>query len=94
MSKTSRFIWPPGLPCCSAEDDVKKIKIEGVEVGLIGLDVVFEEVRKRGLVGDALREELFKKVRLYNWVAENKKDEYKAALFGAYKSFCEELDQR
>lgn len=77
-----------------SRDDVKKIKVGEVEVGLIGLDVVFEEIRKLALDGKALKDELLQKVKLYNWVAEGQENEYKATLFEAYKSFCDELNRR
>lgn len=55
---------------------------------------MFEEIRKLTLDGEALKEELLQKVKLYNWVAEDQENEYKIALFEAYKSFCEKLNRK
>jgi len=75
-------------------DGLKKIKIGDVEVGLVGLDEIFNEIRGLGIEGDVLKEEILKKVKLYNWISERQENKIKSALFEAYKSFCEELNKR
>jgi len=75
-------------------DDLKKIKVGNIKVGLVGLDEIFNEVQALEIDGDVLKEDLLKRVKLYNWISEIMKDEYKSALFEAYKSFCEELNRK
>lgn len=76
---------------------MNKIKIGENEVGIIGLCEIFNEIRTLEIEEDALkqvhlREELLKRVKLSNWVPKDKEEDYKEALFEAYKSFCKKLE--
>jgi hypothetical protein len=73
-------------------EGVKKIKVGALEVGLVGLDEIFKEVRALRIEGDDLKEELIKRAKLYNWIREDREGEYKSALFSAYKEFCQKID--
>jgi len=74
-------------------EGLKKIKVGSVEVGLIGLDMIFEEVR--GLeIGDSnlIKEELLKRVKSYNWIPESRENKFARAIFKAYRSFRKKID--
>lgn len=75
-------------------EGVKKIKVGDIEVGLLGLDKIFKEVRVLGIEGDALKEELLKMVKVNNYIPEGRESEYKVAIFEAYKTFYKEIDSK
>jgi len=74
-------------------EGVKKIKVGSVEVGLIGLDMIFEEVRGLEINNsNVLKEELLKRVKSYNCITETRENEFARAIFEAYRSFCKKAD--
>lgn len=76
-------------PCCAKMQGLKIINVDGMEVGLIGLDNIFLEVYLSGVEDeDILKEELFKKVREKNYMSEKLKSQYATALLREYKAFC------
>ena len=63
------------------------ILIDGKETGIDHLDFIFEEVKKLKLTDDNVTAaELIKRVNEFNYVPSKKKEQYKEALLGAYKS--------
>lgn len=62
-------------------------------MGLCGLDAVFRRVRTLGLSGDALREELFRRIKAYNYVPEDREEDYKTAILGEYEAFLGEVER-
>ena len=82
-------------------EGVRRIKVGSLEVGLVRLDEIFKEVRALEIevvstTGDenVLKEELLKRVKLYNWIHGDREGEYKSALFEVYKTFCKEIDSK
>ena len=74
---------------------VRTILVDGKEVGIDRLDLVFEGVRKIGLEDDArIGEELVKRVQIYNYVPSKKRDAYAAALLEEYRSFLKAAEGR
>lgn len=91
VSKMSHSVQPPKQCCCLGVNGVKRIKVGDIEVGLLGLDKIFKEVRALGIDSDVLKEELLKRVKIYNYVPERREGEYTIAILKAYKTFCKKL---
>jgi len=75
-------------PCCAeaAARMVKKLTIGRSEVGIANLENVLKEVAEMKLTDDdAVKRELLKRVRIYNYVAASANDEYAGALLKEYK---------
>jgi len=63
------------------------VLIDGKETGIDHLDFIFDEVKKLKLTDDnETAAELIKRVNEFNYVPSKKKEQYKEALLGAYKS--------
>jgi hypothetical protein len=75
-------------PCCAAAAArmIKKLALPGGEVGIVNLDNILKEVADLKLVDDsAIRKELLKRVKIYNYVATSADNEYSEALLQEYK---------
>ncbi|MEM2944566.1 MAG: hypothetical protein QXN93_07480 [Methanomassiliicoccales archaeon] len=73
--------------CCpeSSARNVRKIDIGGCLIGISQLDEVIDQVVKLGIEEEnALRKELLKRVRIYNYVPSDAEKEYEAALLKEY----------
>jgi len=81
--------------CCGGQDtQVKQVNIEGVPVGLVGLDTIFEQLYLLGKPPDgAVSEELLAMVEARNYVPRAAEEKYKQALLREYASFCAEKAQ-
>jgi len=80
------------IPCCAADAvrRVKAVDVNGVTVGLSMLDLVFAEVRDLGLGDDtAVRAELLKRVKIYNYVPQPAADAYATAVHREYAKWNE-----
>jgi hypothetical protein len=70
------------------EIKVRKILVDGKEVGIDQLDFVLAGVQKLGLADDThIAEELVKRVQIFNYVPTKKREAYAAALLKEYHSF-------
>jgi hypothetical protein len=79
---------PIRKPCCpsAAARMVKKINIDGDLVGIVMLDSIIADVSKLDIDDEKeIKEELLRKVKIYNYVPPREEDEYKDALFSEYK---------
>ena len=81
-------------PCCAAAAArmIKKLALPGgFEVGIVNLDNILKEVADLKLVDDeAIKKELLKRVKIYNYVAPSADNEYSEALLREYKrQYCE-----
>ncbi|MEE9151615.1 MAG: hypothetical protein V3U20_07265 [Thermoplasmata archaeon] len=75
-------------PCCAAEAARmdKKLSIGGIPVGISHFDSIIEEVLEMGLNDEKeIKEELLKKVKIYNYVSPGSEEDYANALFTEYK---------
>jgi hypothetical protein len=75
------------IPCCAADAmrTVKSVEVNGATVGLSMLDLVFTEVRDLALTDNAaLRAELLKCVKVYNYVPASAADAYAGAVYREY----------
>ncbi|RPJ50427.1 MAG: NAC family transcription factor [Methanobacteriota archaeon] len=77
------------------EIKVRKILVDGKEVGIDQLDVVLAGVKRLGLTDDArIAEELVKRVQVFNYIPSKKREMYAAALLREYHSFLSEGEAR
>jgi hypothetical protein len=75
------------IPCCAADAmrRVKAVEVSGATVGLSMLDLVFAEVQALGLTDEpAVRAELLKRVKVYNYVPPPAAEAYAAAVHREY----------
>jgi len=75
-------------PCCAAAAAkmIKKLALSSGEVGIVNLESILKEVADLKLVDDnAIKKELLKRVKIYNYVASSADNEYSEALLRAYK---------
>jgi hypothetical protein len=76
-------------PCCpaAAARMVKKLTLpNGSQVGISNLENILKEVADLKLPDNkAIKEELLKRVKIYNYVAPAADDDYSEALLKAYK---------
>jgi len=80
------------IPCCAADavGQVKPVKVNGATVGLDCLDLVFAEVRVLGIADDgAIRAELIRRVKVYNYVPPAAAEDYAAAVHREYARWIE-----
>jgi uncharacterized metal-binding protein len=76
---------------CGSGIPVQKVQVDGQEVTLVALPLIFEQLRKAGKPpGDAVAAELMQTVKIYNPVPEEQESAYVAALMREYAAFCEE----
>ncbi len=72
-------------------NDIYQIRIRGQEVGLVGLNRIFKEVRQRGLSNPVLvMAELLRMVRRDNWIPVSAEREYCDAIYREYRRFLGE----
>ena len=75
-------------PCCdvAAARMIRKLTLpNGVQVGILNLEGILQEVADLKLVdAEAIKKELLKRVKIYNYVAPGAEDSYSQALFKEY----------
>jgi hypothetical protein len=75
-------------PCCAAAAArmVKKLALPHGEVGIVNLENILKEVADLKLVdNEAIKKELLKRVKIYNYVAPSAEADYSKALLKEYK---------
>ena len=75
-------------PCCAADAvaKIRKVKVNGITVGLAMLDAVFEEVGTLGpMTENELKIELLKRVKIYNYIPRSADDAYTDAILKEYR---------
>jgi hypothetical protein len=76
-------------PCCSAAAArmMKRLTIAGgSEVGIVNLEGILKEVAAMKLADDsAVKQELLRRVRIYNYVPSSADSEYSEALLREYR---------
>jgi hypothetical protein len=74
-------------PCCpaAAARMIKKLALPHGEVGIVNLENILREVADLKLVdNEAIKKELLKRVKIYNYVAPAAETDYSKALLGEY----------
>ena len=76
-------------PCCpaAAARMIKKLALPGgFQVGIVNLENILKEVADLWLADDeAIKKELLKRVKIYNYVAPGAEADYSKALLKEYK---------
>lgn len=74
---------------CACKLPVKIIKVDGVDVGLTGLNAAFEKVKELNFSDDEkIKHELLLRVKFFgNYVPKDREEAYKNSLFDAYHKF-------
>lgn len=68
----------------------KLVTIEGKQIGIVGLDEVFEEFSKEGRkLGEDLKHDLVKRLRELNYIPASKEEFYASVFLDEYKKFCD-----
>ena len=79
---------PKSAGCaCGSGVPVQTVLIEGHQVDLLALPLIFTDLRERGRAPHAVADELMAKVEIYNAVPAESKDAYRAALLREYALF-------
>jgi hypothetical protein len=76
------------IPCCAldATRKVRKLNIGGQSIGISQLDPVIKEVQTLKLENEnMIKDELLKRIKIYNYVPPTGEEEYKHAIFEEYK---------
>jgi hypothetical protein len=69
---------------------IKAILVDGKETGINQLEKILDDVRKLDLRDDArIREELLKRIRVFNYVPTKKRDAYADAALLEYRKTSE-----
>jgi hypothetical protein len=83
-------------PCCpaAAARMIKKLVLPHGEVGIVNLESILKEVADLKLVdNEAIKKELLKKVKIYNYVAPGAEADYSKALLKEYERQCVEIQR-
>jgi len=79
-----------GLCSCGSGIPVQKMHVDGQEITLVGLPLIFAQFREAGKVPcDASAVELLEMVRVYNPIPDGMEVKYRAALLKEYEIFCQ-----
>jgi hypothetical protein len=83
-------------PCCpaAAARMIKKLALPGGEVGIVNLEDILKEVADLKLANnEAIKKELLKRVKIYNYVAPAAETDYSKALLKEYERQCAEIQR-
>jgi uncharacterized metal-binding protein len=76
---------------CGSGIPVQAVSINGQEITLIALPLIFEQLREAGkLPSESILKELMDTVKVYNPVPESEEGEYAAAILQEYSLYCRE----
>jgi hypothetical protein len=77
---------------CGSGIPVQEISIEGQEVTLVALPLVFQQFQKSGKApGEKVGGELMEVLKIYNAVPAEREEAYQRAVLQAYAVYCEAL---
>ncbi len=75
---------------CKGTGRIKQIDVDGMKVGIIGLDEVFSEYYRLGKKPDDLSgDELVQDLRKRNYIAKGSEEAYKKAFLTEYRKYYE-----
>ncbi len=77
---------------CACKMPVKIIKVDGVDVGLTGLNAAFEKVKEMQMTDDGkIKHELLLRIKFFgNYVPKDREDAYQNTLFDEYNNFLKQ----
>ena len=76
------------IPCCQADAlrRVKMIPVNGIPTGITMLDEFIAEVKEMDLSSDQrIRENLLKRVKVYNYIPKAAKEAYLVAILAEFR---------
>lgn len=82
---------------CGSGIPVQKVQVNGQEVTLVALPLIFEQFRDAGkLPGNGIEHELMETVKIYNSIPDGQEATYAEAVMREYAAFCQSAtnDQR
>lgn len=74
-------------PCCAADAlrMIRQIDVNGIPTGITMMDESISEVKEPGLTDEReVREELMKKVQIYNYIPPGAREAYTEAIMREY----------
>jgi len=78
---------------CGSGIPVQKVQVDGQEVTLIALPLIFEQFRQAGkMPGDGTEAELMQTVKIYNPIPDEQEAAYAEAIMREYAAFCGEQE--
>lgn len=77
---------------CACKMPVKIIRVDGVDVGLTGLNAAFEKVKEMQMTDDRkIKHELLLRIKFFgNYVPKEREDAYQNALFHEYNKILKQ----
>jgi uncharacterized metal-binding protein len=76
---------------CGSGIPIQKVQVDGQEVTLIALPLIFAQFRDAGkLPGDGTNAELMETVKVYNPIPDGQETAYTQAVMREYTAFCQE----
>jgi len=82
----------PATSCsCGSSAPVTKLIVDGTEVVLLALPLIFRQFLEAGRRADdpAVARDLFETAKIYNQIPSGADDRYRDAILGEYAAFCE-----
>ncbi len=78
---------------CGSGIPIQKIQVDGQEVTLIALPLIFQQFHQTGkMPGDGTEAELMQTVKIYNPIPEGQEAAYTEAIMREYAAFCGEQE--
>jgi len=77
---------------CACKLPIKIIKVDGVEVGLTGLNAAFEKVKELNIAdNEKIKHELLLIIKFFgNYIPKDKEEIYQKSLFNEYNNFVKQ----
>ncbi len=80
---------------CGSGIPIQKVQVDGQEVTLIALPLIFEQFRDAGkLPGDGTLAELMQTIKIYNSVPDGQEAAYTEAILREYADYCQASNQQ
>jgi uncharacterized metal-binding protein len=80
---------------CGSGIPIQKVIVEGQEITLIALPLIFQQFREAGKVpSDQVSQELLETVKIYNAIPPEREDAYTALLLQEYAAFCKHQERQ
>jgi uncharacterized metal-binding protein len=80
---------------CGSGIPIQKVVVEGQEITLIALPLIFQQFREAGKVpSDQVSQELLETVKIYNAIPPEREDAYTALLLQEYAAFCKHQERQ
>ena len=78
---------------CGSGIPVQKVHVDGQEVTLIALPLIFQQFRQAGkMPGDGTATELMQTIKIYNPIPDGQEAAYTEAIRREYTAFCEKQE--